>query len=171
VKRVALAIVGTITGLVMFLSFKTHALGSTVNPPAAVSSANAGAAAGSSAGRNSSGGSGASRSGGSTSKQPSSGSSGSSSATSTVTGDTAQTLYGPIEVRITVKDGKVTAASAVEYPSQDPRDAQINYYAIPILNREAVQADSANIAHVSGATYTSNGYMQSLQSALNRAGL
>jgi uncharacterized protein with FMN-binding domain len=80
-------------------------------------------------------------------------------------------MYGPVEVRITVKNGKVTAAQAVEYPDQDPRDAQINSYAIPTLNSEAVAASSAQIDTVSGATYTSGGYISSLQSALDKAGL
>jgi uncharacterized protein with FMN-binding domain len=80
-------------------------------------------------------------------------------------------MYGPIQVKITVKNGKVTAAEATEYPNGDPRDAQINAYAIPALNSEAVAAGSAQIDSVSGATYTSQGYISSLQSALGKAGL
>ena len=95
----------------------------------------------------------------------------SASAAKTVTGDPVQTMYGPVEVRIIVRNGKVTSAAAVEYPDQDPRDAQINSYAIPALNSEAVSAGSARIDTVSGATYTSNGYISSLQSALDKAGL
>ena len=67
--------------------------------------------------------------------------------------------------------GRITAASAVEYPQDTPRDEQINAYAIPQLNSEAVAAGSASIDSVSGATYTSQGYIGSLQSALDKAGL
>jgi uncharacterized protein with FMN-binding domain len=88
-----------------------------------------------------------------------------------VTGDVAQTNYGPIQVKITVKNGKITAAEATEYPNNDPRDAQINSYAIPALNQEAISASSAQIDTVSGATYTSQGYITSLQSALDKAGV
>lgn len=96
-------------------------------------------------------------------------SSGSSSGgTKTVTGDAVDTRYGPVQVKVTVTNGKITAASAVDYPQSNPRDAQINDYAVPTLNAEAVKAGSASIDMVSGATYTSTGYVQSLQSALDR---
>jgi uncharacterized protein with FMN-binding domain len=88
--------------------------------------------------------------------------------TKTVTGSAADTRYGPVQVQITVTNGKITSASAIEYPQNDPRDQQINAYAIPVLNQEAVQAGSASIDNVSGATYTSDGYVRSLQSALNK---
>lgn len=165
-KRAALAIVSTITGLVLLLSFKTHALGTPATPPAAVSSASAGTSSSGTGG--SSGGGSSARSGGSA---RSSGGGSSATSTRTVTGNAANTIYGPVQVRITVRNGRVVSATAVEYPEQDPRDAQINAYAIPVLNQEAAQAGSADIAHVSGATYTSEGYIASLQSALNQAGL
>jgi uncharacterized protein with FMN-binding domain len=88
-----------------------------------------------------------------------------------VTGAAADTMYGPVQVRITVRSGKITAAQAVEYPENSPRDQQINAYAIPALNQETVAAGSATIDMVSGATYTSQGYITSLQSALDQAGL
>jgi ABC-type oligopeptide transport system ATPase subunit len=65
----------------------------------------------------------------------------------------------------------VTDAQAVQYPQGNPRDWQINSYAVPQLNSEAVAADSARIDMVSGATYTSDGYLRSLQSALDKAGI
>jgi uncharacterized protein with FMN-binding domain len=89
----------------------------------------------------------------------------------TVTGAVADTFYGPVQVQVTVKGGKVTAAKATQYPSGTSRDDQINSYAIPVLNTEAVSASSAHIDAVSGATYTSEGYISSLQSALDKAGL
>jgi uncharacterized protein with FMN-binding domain len=88
----------------------------------------------------------------------------------TLTGKPWPTVYGLVQVRITVAGGRVTAASAVRYPVDTPRDAQINAFAIPQLNKEAVAAGSAKIDTVSGATYTSGGYIGSLQSALDQAG-
>jgi uncharacterized protein with FMN-binding domain len=70
-----------------------------------------------------------------------------------------------------VTNGKITAATAVVYPQNNGRDVQINAYAIPQLQQETVAANSAQIDMVSGATYTSEGYLGSLQSALDKAGL
>ncbi|CCK25715.1 hypothetical protein BN159_1336 [Streptomyces davaonensis JCM 4913] len=93
------------------------------------------------------------------------------STTRTVTGATAQTNYGPVQVRITLTGGKITAANAVQYPDETARSKDINSTAIPKLNQETLQAQSADIDTVSGATYTSAGYKQSLQSALDQAGV
>ncbi|MBE1495747.1 uncharacterized protein with FMN-binding domain [Amycolatopsis lexingtonensis] len=87
----------------------------------------------------------------------------------TFTGDAADTRYGPVQVRITVAGGKITDAQAVEYPQESGRDVRINSAAVPELNQETLQAQSAQIDTVSGATYTSEGYQQSLQSALDQA--
>jgi uncharacterized protein with FMN-binding domain len=88
-----------------------------------------------------------------------------------VTGEAADTMYGPVQVKITVKNGKLVAVDAVVYPQNDPRDAQINGYAIPELDKEALAAGNARIDTVSGATDTSAGYVASLQSALDQAGI
>ncbi|MGW4021799.1 FMN-binding protein [Streptomyces sp. NPDC005009] len=87
----------------------------------------------------------------------------------TVTGDVAQTQYGPVQVRITVSGGKITEAEAVRTPEGGQSD-QVNSNAVPKLNQAAVAAGDAGIDAVSGATYTSAGYKQSLQSALDKAG-
>ncbi|MDN3022302.1 FMN-binding protein [Streptomyces sp. S.PB5] len=87
----------------------------------------------------------------------------------TVTGAVAQTQYGPVQVRITVANGKITKAEAVQQPKGGQSD-QISGNAVPKLNQAAVAAGSADIDAVSGATYTSDGYKQSLQSALDQAG-
>ena len=89
----------------------------------------------------------------------------------TVVGSVAQTQWGPVQVQITVQGGRVTAATAVQVPSGNRHDQQINAYAVPILNSEAVAASSAQIDSVSGATVTSGGYVESLQSALVAAHL
>lgn len=87
----------------------------------------------------------------------------------TVTGDAASTRYGPVQVRLTVKSGKITGAEAVQAP-QGGRSDQVTADAVPQLNQAAIAAGNADIDAVSGATYTSAGYKQSLQSALDRAG-
>ncbi|MFE4756959.1 FMN-binding protein [Streptomyces mirabilis] len=87
----------------------------------------------------------------------------------TVTGSVAQTQYGAVQVRITVSGGKITKSEAVQAPKGGLSD-QKTALAVPKLNQEAVAAGNADIDAVSGATYTSNGYKQSLQSALDKAG-
>jgi uncharacterized protein with FMN-binding domain len=101
----------------------------------------------------------------------SSGSSGSSSATKTYTGDTADTRWGPVQVAITVTDGKITKVEVPVSPSGNQRDLEINDQALPTLVQETLDAQSANIDMVSGATVTSDGYLTSLQSALDKAGI
>lgn len=101
----------------------------------------------------------------------SSGSASTTPVTSTVDGAVVQTSYGNVQVRLTVTDGNVTAAEAIAYPDRGGTDVQISNYAIPILSQEAVQAQSAKIDMVSGATFTSRGYIQSLQDALDQANL
>jgi uncharacterized protein with FMN-binding domain len=93
------------------------------------------------------------------------------SSAGTFTGDAVQTRWGPVQVRITVSGGKITAADVVQVPQGNPRDQEINSYAVPVLNSEVVQAQSAQIDTVSGATVTSDGYLQSLQSAIDAAQL
>jgi FMN-binding domain len=178
-RRIILAIVSTTAALVFLLTFKTHSVSSVTAPPAAVGtpSATAGSGSGTSSGTGTNGGaspsstpSGGSGSSGSSGSGSGSGS-GSTSSAKTVTGDAADTIYGPVQVQITVKNRKLTAANATVYPTGTPRDAQINAFAIPQLEQETVAAGNANIDAVSGATYTSNGYIASLQSALSKAGI
>ena len=76
-----------------------------------------------------------------------------------------------MQVQITVEGGKVTAADVLQVPMANHHDQQINSYAVPILNAEVVDAQNADIDMVSGATDTSEGYLSSLQSALDKAGL
>ncbi|MER5177865.1 FMN-binding protein [Streptomyces sp. NPDC002896] len=143
-RRIVLASAATVSGMVLLLSLKPHTTPSVAlgaTSPAPSSSASA-----------------------------SSGSSGSTTGTKTVTGDSVQTRWGPVQVRVTLKNGKITDVTAVTYPQENPKDQQINSYAIPQLTREALAAQSADIDTVSGATYTSDGYRQSLQSALDSAG-
>ena len=87
----------------------------------------------------------------------------------TVTGSSASTRWGPVQVEITVEDGTITDVTVVEYPTGNGKDRQINARAIPLLVQETLDAQSADIDMVSGATVTSQGYLQSLQSALDQA--
>ena len=95
----------------------------------------------------------------------------SSSATKTYTGSVASTRWGDVQVTITVADGKITEVAVPVYPSENGKDQEINAYALPILRQETLAAQSASIDTVSGATVTSNGYLESLQSALDAAHL
>lgn len=96
---------------------------------------------------------------------------GSTSATGTTyDGDAVDTRWGVVQVQITVQNGAVIAARALQYPNDDGHSQRINDYALPILNAEAVKAgNSASIDAVGGATVTTDGYVSSLQSALDAA--
>ena len=89
----------------------------------------------------------------------------------TFTGASANTVYGPVQVQITVSNGKITNATALVYPTGSFRDQEINQQAIPYLIQETLAAQSANIQGVGGASYTSQGWVGSLQSAIAKAGL
>lgn len=93
------------------------------------------------------------------------------SVTGTFSGIAAPTFYGPVQVQITVSNGKITGATALTYPQNSGRDRQINSQAIPLLIQETLQAQSANIQGVGGASYTSQGWYDSLVSALKKAGM
>jgi len=143
-RRIVLASAATVSGMVLLLSLKPHStpdVGLAVPAPSSSSSSDT------------SGGSGGSA----------------TTVSKTVTGDTIQTRWGPVQVKITIKSGKLTEVTAVQYPTDNPRDQEINSFALPRLRSEALQAQSADIDTVSGATYTSDGYRQSLQSALDSA--
>lgn len=93
------------------------------------------------------------------------------STTRTVTGGIAQTQWGPVQVQLTLKGSTITHVALLQYPSGNPQSDQINAYALPILIQDTLNAQSTQIDMVSGATVTSTGYVQSLQSAIDQAGL
>lgn len=86
-----------------------------------------------------------------------------------VDGSAVDTQYGPVQVEVTIVNKKITAVTVPQYPSGSGRDAEINSFAIPQLVAEVLSAQSATIDGVSGATYTSQGFQTSLQSALDAA--
>ncbi|MGW3624080.1 FMN-binding protein [Streptomyces sp. NPDC000880] len=95
---------------------------------------------------------------------------GAQSGTGTFTGDPIYTRYGTVQVAATLANGKLTAVRVVQAPNESGRDQELSSYALPRLTQAALGAQSAHIDAVSGATYTSEGYIQSLQSALDQAG-
>ena len=101
----------------------------------------------------------------------SSGDGSTNSKATTVTGRVADTQWGPVQVELTVSGGRITKVDVLQYPSGNPKDTEINDYALPILTQETTSSQSASIDMVSGATVTSTGYIQSLQSALDQADL
>ena len=168
-KRAIFAILVTVTGLVLLLSFKTHATASTTPTVISGTSTGDGSTVTTPTATPTASGSSSTSSGSSSGSSSTPTTSASSASTSkTVTGAEAQTRYGPVQVQITVVNGQITQAVATEYPTSQPRDQQINSYAIPQLEQETVGSSSSSIDMVSGATYTSQGYITSLQSALDQ---
>jgi uncharacterized protein with FMN-binding domain len=84
------------------------------------------------------------------------------------TGDAVETRYGNAQVSVTVKAGKIVAIQALQLQGNDPKSLQISSYAEPILRQEALTHQTAAVDAVSGATFTSASYEQSLQSALDK---
>jgi uncharacterized protein with FMN-binding domain len=171
-RRITLWLLSTVSALVLLFSYHTSTSSAASTSIVAPSGTGTGASgSGSAGGSNSTGSTDSTGSSGSSGSAGSSGSSGSSSATKTYTGDAVSTRFGDVQVEITVTNGKITKAAVLQVPWSNGRDQEINSYAVPILNSEAVDQQSANIDMVSGATYTSNGYIGSLQSAIDQANL
>ncbi|QKV91692.1 FMN-binding protein [Streptomyces sp. NA02950] len=153
-RRIILGTAATVAGVVALLALKQPGSGGeTVAQPGAAGQAPPAAATAPAGGG--AGGGGQAGGGG--------------AATRTVTGDEARTQYGPVQVSLTLNGTKITAAQAVKTPDSEPRSVQIAKDAVPKLNQQAVSA--AKVDTVSGATYTSQGYATSLQSALDKAGV
>jgi len=159
-RRVVLALGGTVAGLVMLLSFRSHT----------ASTASAGVTAGSggtgtSPGASSAAGSGSSAaSGAGAASAPVSAGSGTGTA---VTGDAIATPYGPTQVQVTLNAGKIVKVTVLQHTDDGVNSQMIDGHALPLLNN--LTAQSAKIDAVSGASYTSAGYIKSLQSALDKA--
>jgi uncharacterized protein with FMN-binding domain len=85
------------------------------------------------------------------------------------TGTSSANQFGDVQIKLTISGGKITDVAALNYPSADRHSLQISKYAIPQLKQEVLIAQSASINSVSGASYTSQSYVESLQSAINQA--
>jgi uncharacterized protein with FMN-binding domain len=141
VRRVVLATAATVSGVVLLLTLKPSS-----DPAAAAGGAASPPAAG----------------------QESAQGGAQATASGTFTGDAAKTQYGAVQVRISVSANKITKAETVQAPKGGQSD-QITANAVPRLNQAVVATQSPDIDAVSGATYTSTGYKQSLQSAIDKA--
>jgi len=164
-KRGAVALITTICALVLLFTFKTPSTASGLGT-ALISTA--GTAANSSAPVATSG---ATATAGTTATaSPTAATTTGSTADKVVTGTAVSFRYGTVQVQVTVSGGAITDITTLQAPG-DGRSGQISQYAVPILQSEALSAKSAQIDLVSGATYTSEAYAQSLQSALDQAGI
>jgi uncharacterized protein with FMN-binding domain len=93
-----------------------------------------------------------------------------SKSSGTATGDAVDTPYGAAQVKVTVAGGKITAIQALQLQGNDPKSVEISGYAEPLLRQSALSKQSADVDVVSGATFTTASYEQSLQSALDKLG-
>ena len=152
-RRVILAVTGTIAGLVALLSFKSHA-------PSLSAAATTGT-------------SGASSSSSSTSTNslgdnfPTTAQGGLPAGERAITGAVANTVYGPVQVQLVVQSSKIVKVAVLQQPTSTIHDIQIGQFAFPELISETLKAQNAKIDAVSGASYTSAGYIASLQSAVD----
>lgn len=173
-KRALLVGTGTVAGVAAVLALNPDPAVQTAT--ASSTSVSSGTEAGSSDGSGSSSSGSSGSSSGSTDTGASSGSasSGSSSSTDgTYTGDAVDIGrgYGTIQLEVTVQSGRIVDIQALAVPQNDRRSAQISDYSVPQLISQALDAQSTQISGISGATYTSYGFAQSLSSALQQAGL
>jgi uncharacterized protein with FMN-binding domain len=163
-RRITMWFVTTVAAVVLLFSYRTSTMGPAAPAPVATAGNAPGIVPGTGAD------SGADSGGGATSAPtpgttPKSG----SNADTVVNGTVAQTRWGPVQVQVHIGTGKITDVTALQVPSGNRRDLEINSYAVPRLRSEVLTAQSANIDVVSGATVTSEGYLNSLQAALDSA--
>jgi uncharacterized protein with FMN-binding domain len=154
-RRVVLAITGTVAGLVALLSFKSH---SPTVPVAATSGTGGGSSSSSST---------SSSSARTIPGEFQSVTGPLTAGESTITGKVASTVYGPVQIELVVKSHKIVKVAVLEQPTNTIHDIQIGEFAFPRLISETLAAQTAKIDAVSGASYTSAGYISSLQSALD----
>ncbi len=162
-RRVILAVTGTIAGLVALLSFKSHVPSA---PVAATTGGSGGVSSSSSSSSSSSG-------GGQTEVVPGAFPQGSiarnlPTGETAVDGKVASTSYGPVQIQLIKRSGKIVKVAVLVQPTNTLHDVQIGEFAFPKLISETLTAQNGKIDAVSGATYTSAGYIQSLQSALDK---
>jgi uncharacterized protein with FMN-binding domain len=163
-RRAVIVLGSTAAGLAALLSFKTHSVAAADPAPSAPApSATTPQAAPSSTGSAAAGASGTPKAG------TTQASTATQAATRTVTGTVASTQYGPMQVQVTLAGTKITKVTVLQRTDDGSESDQIDATAIPTLTSETLAAQSAHIDAVSGASYTSSGYIQSLQSALDKA--
>jgi uncharacterized protein with FMN-binding domain len=154
--RAAVAIVATVIAVVLLFSFKTPAVARPRTPAADVSQASPNPSASPTPSDSST-------------PTPSPSSSGTTYKDGQYTGQDFPNQFGDTQVKVTISGGRITDIQAVQLPFDRQRSAEISQYAAPRLHDEVLQAQSAQIDSLSGATYTSDAYAQSVQSALDQA--
>ncbi len=88
----------------------------------------------------------------------------------TYTGQVENVYYGNVQVQVTVSSGAISKINVLQYPNDNPTSNYISTQAISMLKSEVIQTQSGNVNMISGASYVSSGFIQSLQSALSQAG-
>jgi uncharacterized protein with FMN-binding domain len=167
-RRLLLALASTAAGLAAVLSFKTHSSAAASNVAAPATGAQSGTSTSTSAPVTS--GSATAAPKGGTGGTGNTGGTGSTAAgTRTITGAVNNTQYGPMQVEVMLQGRKITDVKVLQQTNAGTESQQIDANAIPQLTRETLAAQSARIDAVSGASYTSAGYIKSLQSALDKA--
>lgn len=163
-KRIVFAVTGTVLGLVALLSFKTHSA-PLATPPGGLPSAAASTPAPRTPPRT------PSPTTTSGPAPPAGAKASSAPVTKRYVGTAIETRYGIVQVAVTASGQHIASVNFVQLTAFDGHSQQINSQAAPILLQETLSAQNARIDAVSGATYTSDGYVQSLQSALDQAGI
>jgi uncharacterized protein with FMN-binding domain len=169
VRRAIVTSTATVSGIILMLGLKSHGAGATAHGAQTISIGSAPSAAAPSTSAPAAGTPSSGSSGSSSKPSTSTTSKASTSGTRVITGASADTRYGPVQLKVTFSGKQITKIDVIQYPTQSGRDQEINNYALPVLNQEAMSAQSATIDSVSGATYTSDGYTRSLQSAIDQA--
>lgn len=164
-KRIVLGLLSTISLVSLLFGYHTSTSGALTSAQTPVTASAQPSSAGTTQG------SGASGSGGTGGRNSTTAGSATSAASTTVTGPSVSTEWGPVQVQLSVASGTITDVSVLRYPSGSSKDEQINGYALPILVQDTLTAQGSDVQMVSGATVTSTGYLQSLQGALDQAGL
>ena len=167
-RRLLLALAGTAAGLAAVLSFKTQGSAAASGAMAAPQTGTQGSAsAAASTGSTSTGSTGPKSSGGTAAAQQ--GGTAAAAGAKVLTGAVDNTSYGPMQVQVTMEGRKITGVKVLQETNTGSLSQQIDANAIPQLTKETLAAQSARIDAVSGASYTSAGYIKSLQSALDQA--
>jgi uncharacterized protein with FMN-binding domain len=173
-RRAIITIGSTAAGLAALLAFKSHPIaeasataGTTTPSPTLASGPSSTAGSGQADGHGSAGGAGHTKS--PSASASASASSAASETTRTVTGTVADTSYGPMQVQIVLTGQRITKVNVLQQTDNGQESSQIDSFSIPKLTSETLTVQSARIDAVSGATQTSQGYIQSLQSAIDKA--
>jgi uncharacterized protein with FMN-binding domain len=154
-RRITMWFVATVAVVVLLFSYRTSTMGPAAPAPVAAGGNAPGIVSGPTTGP--------------TAAPTTGGAAGGSTTNLVVNGTVAQTRWGPVQVQVRISGGKITDVKTLQQPTGNRRDYEINSYAVPQLRSAVLAAQSANVDVVSGATVTSEGYLESLQAALDSA--